>query len=138
MIAIGLFIEVIISYFHQYMRSSLLIYVHVTYIIIFMFLDVKPSNILVNSMGQIKICDFGVSGPLIDSIADTFVGTSYYMSVSISHFSRILFFYLLNKNMASSHTPMIFNFFSFLTYKQSPSASSDHLIPSSQTFGHSG
>ncbi|KAJ2962383.1 hypothetical protein NQZ79_g2570 [Umbelopsis isabellina] len=45
-----------------------------------MFLDVKPSNILVNSMGQIKICDFGVSGPLIDSIADTFVGTSYYMS----------------------------------------------------------
>lgn len=44
--------------------------------------DVKPSNVLVNSIGQIKICDFGVSGPLIDSIADTFVGTSYYMSVS--------------------------------------------------------
>ncbi|CAO3683674.1 unnamed protein product [Umbelopsis vinacea] len=42
--------------------------------------DVKPSNVLVNSIGQIKICDFGVSGPLIDSIADTFVGTSYYMS----------------------------------------------------------
>lgn len=42
--------------------------------------DVKPSNILVNSQGQIKICDFGVSGQLIDSIADTFVGTSTYMS----------------------------------------------------------
>ncbi|CAG8503533.1 7928_t:CDS:2 [Paraglomus occultum] len=34
--------------------------------------DVKPSNILVNSKGQIKICDFGVSGQVINSIADTF------------------------------------------------------------------
>ncbi|CAG8715028.1 3173_t:CDS:2, partial [Ambispora leptoticha] len=42
--------------------------------------DVKPSNILVNSKGQIKICDFGVSGELINSVADTFVGTSHYMS----------------------------------------------------------
>lgn len=44
--------------------------------------DIKPSNILCNSSGQIKICDFGVSGELINSIADTFVGTSTYMSVS--------------------------------------------------------
>lgn len=42
--------------------------------------DVKPSNILVNGAAQIKICDFGVSGELINSIADTFVGTSTYMS----------------------------------------------------------
>ncbi|KAI0648032.1 kinase [Trametes meyenii] len=42
--------------------------------------DIKPSNILCNSKGQIKICDFGVSGELINSIADTFVGTSTYMS----------------------------------------------------------
>ncbi|KAH9819922.1 kinase-like domain-containing protein [Melampsora americana] len=42
--------------------------------------DVKPSNVLFNSQGQIKICDFGVSGELINSIADTFVGTSTYMS----------------------------------------------------------
>ncbi|RDX53287.1 kinase [Polyporus arcularius HHB13444] len=42
--------------------------------------DIKPSNILFNSRGQIKICDFGVSGELINSIADTFVGTSTYMS----------------------------------------------------------
>ncbi|KAI8969623.1 kinase [Trametes punicea] len=42
--------------------------------------DIKPSNILLNSKGQIKICDFGVSGELINSIADTFVGTSTYMS----------------------------------------------------------
>ncbi|WVO12931.1 hypothetical protein L204_100540 [Cryptococcus depauperatus] len=42
--------------------------------------DIKPSNILANSLGQIKICDFGVSGELINSIANTFVGTSTYMS----------------------------------------------------------
>jgi mitogen-activated protein kinase kinase 1 len=42
--------------------------------------DVKPSNILVNSQGEIKICDFGVSGQLIDSMANTFVGTRSYMS----------------------------------------------------------
>lgn len=44
--------------------------------------DVKPSNILVNSRGEIKICDFGVSGQLIDSMANSFVGTRSYMSVS--------------------------------------------------------
>lgn len=44
--------------------------------------DVKPSNILVNSAGEIKICDFGVSGQLIDSMANSFVGTRSYMSVS--------------------------------------------------------
>lgn len=44
--------------------------------------DVKPSNMLVNSRGEIKICDFGVSGQLIDSMANSFVGTRSYMSVS--------------------------------------------------------
>ncbi|KAK4695330.1 mitogen-activated protein kinase kinase, partial [Lecanoromycetidae sp. Uapishka_2] len=42
--------------------------------------DIKPSNVLVNSKGQIKLCDFGVSGELVNSIADTFVGTSTYMA----------------------------------------------------------
>ncbi|CRL08127.1 CLUMA_CG020895, isoform A [Clunio marinus] len=42
--------------------------------------DVKPSNILVNTSGEIKICDFGVSGQLIDSMANSFVGTRSYMS----------------------------------------------------------
>lgn len=33
--------------------------------------DVKPSNILINRKGQVKICDFGISGYLVDSIART-------------------------------------------------------------------
>ncbi|RUS72340.1 hypothetical protein EGW08_019898 [Elysia chlorotica] len=33
--------------------------------------DVKPSNILINRAGAVKICDFGISGYLIDSIART-------------------------------------------------------------------
>ncbi|RIA83829.1 kinase-like domain-containing protein [Glomus cerebriforme] len=42
--------------------------------------DIKPSNILVTRKGEIKICDFGVSGELVSSMAETFLGTSYYMA----------------------------------------------------------
>ena len=33
--------------------------------------DVKPSNILLDRRGSIKLCDFGISGQLVDSIART-------------------------------------------------------------------
>ncbi|PLW11921.1 hypothetical protein PCASD_25496 [Puccinia coronata f. sp. avenae] len=42
--------------------------------------DIKPSNILVTRDGLIKICDLGVSGELIGSMAGTFMGTSAYMA----------------------------------------------------------
>ncbi|KAF7715619.1 Serine/threonine-protein kinase [Penicillium ucsense] len=42
--------------------------------------DIKPSNVVVNSRGQIKLCDFGVASETVNSIADTFVGTSTYMA----------------------------------------------------------
>jgi mitogen-activated protein kinase kinase len=42
--------------------------------------DVKPTNILVNTQGQVKICDFGVSGNLVASIAKTNIGCQSYMA----------------------------------------------------------
>ncbi|KYK57892.1 hypothetical protein DCS_04905 [Drechmeria coniospora] len=42
--------------------------------------DVKPTNILANTRGQIKICDFGVSGNLVASIAKTNIGCQSYMA----------------------------------------------------------
>src|SRR5690349_18485269 len=44
--------------------------------------DIKPQNILLNSKGQAKITDFGVSGELASTqaMAKTFVGTHKYMS----------------------------------------------------------
>jgi mitogen-activated protein kinase kinase len=42
--------------------------------------DVKPTNILINSRGQVKICDFGVSGNLVASFAKTNIGCQSYMA----------------------------------------------------------
>lgn len=42
--------------------------------------DIKPLNILLDKCGNVKLCDFGVSGEVVNSLATTFVGTQYYMA----------------------------------------------------------
>lgn len=42
--------------------------------------DVKPTNILVSTNGTVKLCDFGVSGNLVASIARTNIGCQSYMA----------------------------------------------------------
>jgi serine/threonine protein kinase len=43
-------------------------------------LDIKPCNILVNTKGQVKIADFGVSKEIVNTMARTFTGTQGYLA----------------------------------------------------------
>lgn len=63
-----------------YSILSGLVYLYETHKIIHR--DIKPSNVLMTHKGQFKLGDFGVSRELTNSLAmaDTFVGTSTYMS----------------------------------------------------------
>ncbi|RSH85211.1 hypothetical protein EHS25_005018, partial [Saitozyma podzolica] len=42
--------------------------------------DVKPTNLLINKKGEVKLCDFGVSGQLEKSLAKTNIGCQSYMA----------------------------------------------------------
>ena len=56
--------------------------------VILLHVDVKPSNILLDKTGNIKMCDFGISGQLVDSIAKTRdAGCRPYMAVSVDFVS---------------------------------------------------
>lgn len=49
--------------------------------------DVKPCNILIDRRGNVKICDYGISGYLVNSIAKTIdAGCKPYMAVYIPLF----------------------------------------------------
>lgn len=42
--------------------------------------DIKPQNVLLDHLGNVKLCDFGVSGDVVNSLASTYTGTSFYMA----------------------------------------------------------
>ncbi|KAI8976855.1 kinase-like domain-containing protein [Pilobolus umbonatus] len=42
--------------------------------------DIKPTNVLANLKGEVKLCDFGVSGQLEKSLAKTNIGCQSYMA----------------------------------------------------------
>ena len=56
----------------------------------YMHRDIKPSNILVNKNGEIKVCDFGVSGKIVKNVNGQDLartqGKGSFSFMAVSHF----------------------------------------------------
>lgn len=52
--------------------SSIITALHYLHSIKIIHRDIKPSNILINKAGCVKLCDFGIAGYLVNSLAKTF------------------------------------------------------------------
>lgn len=83
---------------HMCMYAITVRYMYYNYLIcLVLCTDVKPSNILVHRLGQFKLCDFGIAGQLVDSIAKTMdVGCRPYMAVSVIELELLFLFYLID------------------------------------------
>ena len=69
-----------ITYFLVLIRHILL---HFNTCLLMFTSDVKPSNMLLGSNGQVKLCDFGISGHLVESkVFSRDAGVPAYMAVS--------------------------------------------------------
>ena len=57
---------------------------------------------LLNTHGQVKLCDFGVSVQLLTSLTKTFIGTNAYMAVSYPLLGTSTLPQLLNLTVVSA------------------------------------
>ncbi|KAG2172149.1 hypothetical protein INT44_006618 [Umbelopsis vinacea] len=123
-----------------------LVYLHSKHVI---HRDIKPSNILVTKKGEVKLCDLGVSGELINSLAQTFTGTKYYMaperiqgapySVQSDIWSLGLTIIEVSQNRPALPPPgqphlSIFELLDFIVHQPVPTLTSEHISKECKNF----